>query len=129
MKRIALACEDGSGLEGYLSAHFGRCPFYTFVEVEGDQIVKSEVVRNPYFPSHQPGVIPEFIHSQRADVMIAGGMGPRAIDFFTQFGIDVATGIRGKVRDIVEAYLKGKIQGIVACDQHGHEGTCGEEKQ
>ena len=38
MKRIALASEDGSGLEGTLSAHFGRCPFYTFVNVEGDRI-------------------------------------------------------------------------------------------
>ena len=126
MKRIALASEDNSGLEGTLSAHFGRCPFYTFVNVEGDQILGFEVVKNPHFPNHQPGVIPQFIHSQKANVMIAGGMGPRAIDFFTQFGIDVATGAQGKVRDVVEAYLRGEIQGIVACEHHDHDG-CGEE--
>lgn len=129
MKRIALACEDGSGLDGYLSAHFGRCPFYTFVEVEGNRILKSEVVRNPHFPNHQPGVIPEFIHAQKADVMIAGGMGPRAIDFFTQFGIDVATGVEGKARDIVEAYLRGEIEGIVACEHHGHDHGCEQESR
>ncbi len=39
MKKIALASEDGSGLDGLLSAHFGRCPFYTFVNVEGNQIL------------------------------------------------------------------------------------------
>ena len=127
MKRIALSSEDGSGLEGSVSAHFGRCPFYTFVNVEGQRIVGSEVVRNPYFPSHQPGVIPQFIHSQKADVMIAGGMGPRAIDFFNQFGIDVATGVQGKVRDAVEAYLRGEIQGVVACDHHGQDHGCEEE--
>ena len=125
MKRIALASEDGSGLEGSLSAHFGRCPFYTFVNVKGDRIVGFEVVANPHYPNHQPGVIPQFIHSQKANVMIAGGMGPRAIDFFTQLGIDVATGAQGKVRDVVEAYLRGEIQGIVACEHHDHE--CGEE--
>ncbi len=38
MKRIALSAEDNSGLEGMLSAHFGRCPFYTFVNVEGDKM-------------------------------------------------------------------------------------------
>lgn len=65
MKRIALATEDSFGLEGLLSAHFGRCPFYTFVNVEGNQILSFEVVRNPYYPNHQPGVIPQFIHSKR----------------------------------------------------------------
>jgi predicted Fe-Mo cluster-binding NifX family protein len=128
MKRIALASEDGSGLEGPLSAHFGRCPFYTLVNVEGDQILGFEVVKNPYFPNHQPGVIPQFIHSQKANVMIAGGMGPRAIDFFNQLGIDVATGAQGKVKDIVEAYLRGEIQGIVACEHHEHGHGYDEER-
>jgi predicted Fe-Mo cluster-binding NifX family protein len=127
MKRIALASEDSSGLEGSLSAHFGRCPFYTFVNAERDQILGFEVVKNPYFPNHQPGVIPQFIHSQKANVMIAGGMGPRAIDLFNQLGIDVATGAQGKVRDVVEAYLRGEIQGVVACEQHGHDHGCEEE--
>lgn len=129
MKRIALACEDASGLEGFLSPHFGRCPYYTFVNVEGEKILSFEVVKNPYYPNHQPGVIPQFIHSKKADVMIAGGMGPRAIDFFTQYGIDVATGVQGKVRDIVEAYLRGEIKGIVACEHHGHDHGCGEEER
>jgi predicted Fe-Mo cluster-binding NifX family protein len=128
MKKIALASEDGSGLEGSLSAHFGRCPFYTFVNVEGDRILGFEVVKNPYFPNHQPGVIPQFIHSQKANVMIAGGMGPRAIDFFNQLGIDVATGAQGKVGDVVEAYLRGEIQGIVACGHHEHDHGYEEER-
>lgn len=128
MKRIALASDDGSGLEGSVSAHFGRCPFYTLVNVEGDQILGFEVVRNPYFPSHQPGVIPQFIHSQKANVMIAGGMGARAIDFFNQYGIDVATGVQGKVKDIVEAYLRGEVQGVFPCEHHGHDHGGKEER-
>jgi len=125
MKRIALASEDGSGLEGSVSAHFGRCPYYTFVNVDDDRILGFEVVANPYYPNHQPGVIPQFINSQKANVMIAGGMGPRAIDFFIQYGIDVATGAQGKVRDVVEAYLRGEIQGVVACEHHGQDHECG----
>ena len=92
------------------------------------ELLGFEVVKNPHFPNHQPGVIPQFIHSQKANVMIAGGMGPRAIDFFTQFGIDVATGVQGKVRDVVEAYLRGEIQGIVACEHHGQDHECEEER-
>ncbi len=128
MKRIALASEDNLGLEGLLSAHFGRCPYYTFVNVEGDRIIGFEVIKNPYYPNHQPGVIPQFIHSHKADMMIAGGMGPRAIEFFNQFGIDVATGVQGKVKDIVKAYLRGEIKGIVACGHHGDEHVCEEDR-
>jgi predicted Fe-Mo cluster-binding NifX family protein len=125
MKRIALASENQGGLEGAISAHFGRCPFYTLVDVEGNQILSSEVVRNPHFPNHQPGVIPQFIQSQKANVMIAGGMGPKAIDFFHQFGIDVVTGAQGRVRDVVEAYLRGEISGIIPCEHQDHD--CKEE--
>jgi predicted Fe-Mo cluster-binding NifX family protein len=120
MKRIALACDDGSGLEALLSAHFGRCPFYVLVDVSEDGILGSQVVENPYYNNHQPGVVPRFIQSQKANVMIAGGMGPMAIDLFLQYGIDVATGVQGKVKDVIEAYLRGEVQGYASCEHHDH---------
>jgi predicted Fe-Mo cluster-binding NifX family protein len=121
MKRIALACDDDLGLEGQLSAHFGRCPCYTLVDVQDGEINKTEVIANPYYNQHQPGVIPHFINTKGVHVMIAGGMGPRAIDLFTQFGIEVATGAMGKVGNVVAAYLRGEISGVQACEEHrGH---------
>lgn len=120
MKRIAFACENDTGLESELSTHFGRCPYYTIVAVEGNEIVQSEVLENPYFHSHQPGVVPGFIQSQNVNVMIAGGMGPRAIDLFNQFGIEVATGVQGQVKNVVAAYLDGRISGTFPCEHHGH---------
>lgn len=120
MKRIAFACEDDMGLESELSAHFGRCPYYTIVAVEGNELVKSEVLKNPYFNNHQPGAVPNFIRSQNVDVMIAGGMGPRAIDLFNQFGIEVATGVQGQVKNVAIAYLDGRISGVFPCEHHTH---------
>jgi len=46
MKRIALACDTGFGLESSLSAHFGRCPFYVLVDVADGGIVGFQVVDN-----------------------------------------------------------------------------------
>ena len=120
MKRIAFASEDNRGLESELSAHFGRCPYYTVVDVEGEEILRSEVLENPYFNSHQPGAVPNFIRSQNVDVMIAGGMGPRAIDLFNQFGIEVATGVQGQVKNVTSAYLDGRISGVFPCEHHDH---------
>jgi predicted Fe-Mo cluster-binding NifX family protein len=120
MKRIAFACEDNTGLESEVSAHFGRCPYYTIVGVEGTEILQTEVLENPYFDNHQPGAVPNFIRTQNVDVMIAGGMGPRAIDLFNQFGIEVATGVQGQVRNVAAAYLDGRISGVFPCEHHDH---------
>jgi len=89
MKRIAIACDDNQGLNGQVSQHFGRCPYYLMVEVEGREVRNTNALSNPYYNNHIPGVVPQFIKEQGTHTMIAGGMGPRAIDMFHGFGIEV----------------------------------------
>ena len=121
MKKIALACEDNKGLNGQISQHFGRCPSYLIVDVEGNEIKKSDIISNPYYENHIPGMAPKFISEQGANVMIAGGMGPRAIDMFSNFGIEVVTGAIGNVGNVLKAYLQGEISGVEPC-KHDHPG-------
>ncbi|RLB31395.1 MAG: dinitrogenase iron-molybdenum cofactor biosynthesis protein [Deltaproteobacteria bacterium] len=120
--KIAVATEDNRGLEAVLSQHFGRCQSYTLVEVDNGQIGEVKVHENPFYGSHgQPGEVPAFIKSIGAHVIIAGGMGPKAIGFFEQYGIQVATGVSGTVRTVLQLYLDGKIQGAAPCMDHEHE--------
>ena len=121
MKKIALACEDNQGFKGQISQHFGRCPSYLLVDVEGNEVRKTDIVDNPYFDNHIPGKVPQFIKEQGAHVMIAGGMGPRAIDMFTTFGIEVVTGAIGNTGNVLQAYLRGEISGVEPC-KHDHPG-------
>jgi ATP-binding protein involved in chromosome partitioning len=125
MKHIALASEDERMLDAELSAHFGRCPYYTVATIDGDSVKDVKAVSNPHFNNHQPGVMPQFIKSTGADVIIAGGMGPRAIDLFSELGIEVVTGYAGRVGDILNAYLEGKIAGAAPCE-HDHQDGCQE---
>lgn len=124
MKKIAIACEDNKGMDGEVSAHFGRCPFFLLVEVEEKVVVKSEPVANPFFSNHVPGAVPGFINEIGADVILAGGMGPKAINMFSGFGIEVATGAIGNTGNVLAAYLAGKVKGVVPCE-HDHEDSCG----
>jgi predicted Fe-Mo cluster-binding NifX family protein len=123
-KIVAVASEDDRGLSAEVAMHFGRCPFYTLVEVEEGRTLTSRTVPNPHFGQHQPGVMPRFIHGLGAQVILAGGMGPRALQLFQGFGMDVVTGAIGRVDKVVEAYLNGSISGIVPC-QHDHPESCG----
>lgn len=123
--RIALSTDDNQGLDAVLSYHFGRCPYYTFVDVEGTDIrgdVRS--VPNPFYGSHgNPGEVPSFIKSNGARVIIAGGMGSRAIGFFKQFGIQAVTGASGRVREVLEEYINGKLSEAAPCNESRDHGV------
>jgi predicted Fe-Mo cluster-binding NifX family protein len=117
--KIAVATEDNRGLEAVISQHFGRCSYYILVDVDNDEIGEVKALENPFYGSHgQPGEVPSFIKSIGAHVIIAGGMGPKAIGFFEQYGIQVATGVSGVVREVIQLYLSDQIQGASPCMDH-----------
>jgi len=122
--RIAISADDSNGLDSVVSPHFGRCPFYILVDLEGREPSSVTAVENPFHGQHQPGQVPGFIESQGADVMLAGGMGRRAITFFEQYGIQTVTGASGTVRHALEQFLGGTLQGAAPCREsveHAHE--------
>ena len=121
--KIAVTAENNNGLESLVAQHFGHAPFFMLVDVENDQVNAVQAVANPYATAHQPGEIPTFIKLQNADVILSGGMGGRAIQFFEQAGIKAATGANGTVRQALEHYFGGKLNGAAPCDEsvaHGH---------
>ena len=122
--RVAVSADDSNGLDSVVSPHFGRCPYYVLVDLDGREVSQVSAVENPHYGHHQPGQVPGFINSQGADVMLAGGMGRRAIGFFQQYGIQAVTGATGTVRHALEQYLGGALQGAEPCGvsvAHGHE--------
>jgi len=122
MIKVAFASEENMGLESRLAYHFGRCPYYVFVEIEDGEIKGVEVKENPFFGSHVPGAVPQFIADEGAKVIIAGGMGPRALDLFRRLNVQPITGVTGRVKDILEDYLAGKLGGAEPCDDHKGSG-------
>jgi predicted Fe-Mo cluster-binding NifX family protein len=101
--RIAIST-DGD----FVSAHFGRCPHFTIVDIENGNVVKKELVANP---GHSPGFIPQFLHEKGVEVIIAGGMGMRASGFFDELGIKPIVGISGKIDEVIEQLIKGTLKG------------------
>ncbi len=122
--RIAISADNSNGLDSVVSPHFGRCPYFVLVDMEGQDVTAISAVNNPYYGNHRPGQVPAFIDSQGATVMLTGGMGHRAILFFDEFGIQPVTGAAGTVRQSLERYLGGALQGAAPCREsveHAHE--------
>ena len=87
------------------------------VDLVDREVSSANVVENPYYDRHEPGQVPGFIQSQGADVMLAGGMGRRAIDLFQRYGIESVTGASGTVRHALERYLGGALQRAQPCHE------------
>jgi predicted Fe-Mo cluster-binding NifX family protein len=117
MKKIAVALSED---KKNVSSHFGTCATYLLVEVDGTEIVTKAEVENPH-GHHQGGcVVPDFIKSLDADVIITGGMGVKAVEKCNNYGIEVILGHVGPVDEVVTGYLEGKIESTGGACTHHH---------
>ncbi len=100
---------------GFLSPHFARCEEFVLFDVENGE-VKNRLSVIP--PPHGPGVLPEWLQGQGANVIIASGMGMRAQTLFSQHGIAVVLGAIADAPDeILARYLVGTLEtGENVCD-------------
>jgi predicted Fe-Mo cluster-binding NifX family protein len=101
--------------QGKLCAHFGHCDQFALVETENGKIQNTSM-HTP--PPHEPGVLPKWLHEQGANVIIAGGMGARAQQIFTENDIKVVTGAPVDSPEVlVSQYLSNNLTtGDNLCD-------------
>jgi predicted Fe-Mo cluster-binding NifX family protein len=101
--------------EGKLTAHFGHCQNFALIDVENNEIKNKEVLIPP---PHEPGVLPKWLHEMGATLIIAGGMGHRAIGLFQENNIEVITGAPAlPPEELVMNYLNNElVTGKNLCD-------------
>jgi predicted Fe-Mo cluster-binding NifX family protein len=106
--KIAIPVLENKGENSPISEHFGHSPFFAFVNLKGKNFTV-EVEKNP-LENHNPGEIPEYLKNKEIDLLIARGMGQKALVFFEQFGIKVIRGASGTVREIINKYLEKELK-------------------
>lgn len=110
--KIAIPLADGK-----LAIHFGHCERFALIDADlaGRRITGRQDIAAP---PHEPGLLPPWLAEQGANLIIAGGMGQRAISLFAGHGIQVITGAPAESPEqLVEAYLAGTLQaGQNVCD-------------
>ena len=100
-----------------LCMHFGHCETFAFFEVDKDKkLIKNRTDVTP--PPHEPGILPQWIRQQGAEVVLAGGMGQRAQGLFQANGVTVVVGVsESDPQKAVESYLQGNLTtGANTCD-------------
>jgi predicted Fe-Mo cluster-binding NifX family protein len=114
--KVAIA-KDGDSVSG----HFGHCPEYALFVVENSEITSQEILVSP---GHEPGRLPALLAGHQVTHVLAGGMGPKAVDLFCAHHIEVFLGVQGQIETVIRDFIAGEIaQGESSCT-HGpdHEG-------
>jgi predicted Fe-Mo cluster-binding NifX family protein len=102
---------------GRLSAHFGHCEEFALIDADPDDgsVVDRGRARPP---THAPGALPAWLSENGVELVIAGGIGRRAQQFFADYGIDLVIGAPADEPEaIVRDYLAGRLAtGENLCD-------------
>ena len=116
MIKIAVPC-DGQEI----ASHFGHAGQFAFFEGDPDT---GAIVKEAFLdaPPHQPGLLPKWVASHGANVVLAGGMGARAVQLFQAQGVEVALGVTATdPKGAAEEYLKGTLAYSLG---YGHASSC-----
>lgn len=91
MKKLAIPVENG-----LLSEHFGRANKFAFYEIEKGKII-NHFISSP--PPHEEGVIPRWLIENNVTDLLAGGIGPKAVQILYQTGMNVYIGVEKNTAD------------------------------
>jgi predicted Fe-Mo cluster-binding NifX family protein len=115
--KIAIPHENGR-----LHGHFGGCREFALIDLDTEKKValRTEVLPAP---DHQPGAFPRWLREKGVEVVIAGGIGKRALEIFSRHGITVRAGTPdARIQDLVASFLSGQLTASPeGCEHHGHD--------
>ncbi|MFZ5785363.1 MAG: NifB/NifX family molybdenum-iron cluster-binding protein [Acidobacteriota bacterium] len=107
------------------STHFGGAGRFAFFDVEqASRTIVGRCFATP--PPHERGAFPMWLKGEGVNVVLAGGMGPRAVQIFQHFGIETVLGVGGgQPEQIVRDYLAGTLSASGEGCSGGHLHDCG----
>ena len=109
--KIAVTFENGEVFQ-----HFGHTEAFKLYEVEGNQVVSSEIVA-ANGSGHE--AMAEFLSNLSVNVLLCGGIGDGAQKALANAGIEICSGAEGNADAAVKAYLNGELESAgVNCDHH-----------
>jgi predicted Fe-Mo cluster-binding NifX family protein len=106
--RIAISA-TGPNLEAEVDPRFGRCQYFIIADPETKEF---EAVENSSaMASGGAGISAgQTIASKGVAAVLTGNCGPNAYQVLSAAGIQVITGVSGKVREVIDAYQASKFK-------------------
>lgn len=120
-KKIIIPTEDKNGLNAKLSNHFGRSPYFTLVELnEANEILSVNVIPNISEHFGGFGKPLDTLLQFHPNALITYGIGSKALTIFQQAQIPVLRANANTVKEVIEAYIEGKLEELTESCHYNH---------
>jgi len=118
--KIAVSA-TGPGLDAQVDPRFGRCQHFFIVDPESMDCQSLD--NSGAMAAGGAGVSTAQIIAERgAEVVLTGNCGPNAYQALSAAGIQVITGVSGRIKDALEDYKAGKLQASTQPNVSSHYG-------
>ncbi len=107
--RVAIPSDCENGLTSSRSGHFGKCAFYTLVDIAGDKVVAVQSMKNGGHVVGGCSVPVTLLKGWGVHKVVVSGIGGRPLMGFREEGIEVYSGQGNTVQETIDAYLQGEI--------------------
>jgi predicted Fe-Mo cluster-binding NifX family protein len=109
--KIGVPIVSPNGIASEVNEHFGMSEFFALLEVDGDKVVKVDVLEDS--PSLKERKTPaEILAGHGVQVVLAGGIGPHMIKDLLDRGVRIFRGAAGTVEQAFEDYRAGMLSEV-----------------
>ncbi len=112
----------GPDLDADVDPRFGRCNYFIFVDPDTMNFV---AVANNASAGGAGIAAGQTVVKHGAKVVLTGDCGPNAFQVLAAAGIEVYTGVSGKVKDVINTFKAGKYKTISKPSVQPHHGQSG----
>jgi len=121
--KIAISATSPS-LDAEVDPRFGRCQYFIIVD---PQTLEFEAAENTnIMASGGAGIASaQMVANKEVQAVLTGNCGPNAYQALEAAGVQVITGVAGKIRDAIEGYKAGRFQAASQSTGDAHSGMGG----
>lgn len=110
--RLAIPADSEAGLQAVRSGHFGKCAYYTLVDIKDNQVHQVTPLRNGGHVQGGCSAPVMLLNGHHVKKLIVAGIGGRPLQGFQETGIEVYAGQGETVAETVKLFLDKRIQPI-----------------
>ncbi len=110
--RLAIPADSDAGLEAQRSGHFGKCAYYTLIDIKDQQVQQVVAMQNGGHVQGGCSVPVILLNANHVNKLIVAGIGGRPLQGFRETGIEVYAGVGQTVQETVDLFLNDQLSPI-----------------
>ena len=117
--RVAVTSQ-GQDIGDEIDTRFGRAPRFLIVDTETMNVEVIENTQSLDLPQGAGIQAAQNILAAKPDMLLTGNCGPKAFKVLQAAHVKIVVGVKGKIKDAIDALLAGKYQPVEEANVEGH---------